>query len=92
MQQSVPEKVKKALSAAGVQEGSRILAAVSGGADSVCLMLALTELGFLVHVVHVEHGIRGQESLEDCAFVRQPKPPGTPYLLRKQPVCFDGMR
>ncbi len=71
MQQSVPEKVKKALSAAGVQEGSRILAAVSGGADSVCLMLALTELGFLVHIVHVEHGIRGQESLEDCAFVRR---------------------
>ena len=71
MQLSVLEKMKKVLTLAGVQEGSRILAAVSGGADSVCLLLALSKLGFPVHVVHVEHGIRGQESLEDCAFVRR---------------------
>ena len=71
MRQSVLEKMKKELTLAGVQEGSRVLAAVSGGADSVCLLLALMELGFPVHVVHVEHGIRGQESLEDCAFVRR---------------------
>ena len=49
---------------------TRILAAVSGGADSVCLLLVLRELGFDVQAVHVEHGIRGAESLEDCAFVR----------------------
>lgn len=48
----------------------RVLCAVSGGADSVCLLLALKELGFEVCAVHVEHGIRGEESLEDCAFVR----------------------
>ena len=50
--------------------GERVLVAVSGGADSVCLLLALKELGYEVHAVHVEHGIRGQESLEDERFVR----------------------
>ncbi len=50
--------------------GEKILAAVSGGADSVCMMLALKELGYSVHAVHVEHGIRGQESLEDLAFTQ----------------------
>ena len=54
-----------------LQPGDSVLAAVSGGADSVCLVLALKELGYRVHALHVEHGIRGQESLEDCAFVRK---------------------
>lgn len=52
-------------------EDRKILTAVSGGADSVCLLLALRELGYLVHAIHVEHGIRGTESLEDCAFVQK---------------------
>ena len=49
----------------------KILAAVSGGADSVCLLLVLLEIGYEVQAVHVEHGIRGEESLEDCAYVRR---------------------
>lgn len=52
-------------------EDGRILAAVSGGADSVCLLLALKEIGYDVSAVHVEHGIRGKESLADCEYVRQ---------------------
>lgn len=47
--------------------------AVSGGADSMCLLLLLKGLsesmGFSLSAVHVEHGIRGQDSLEDMAFV-----------------------
>lgn len=54
--------------------GDRIMAAVSGGADSVCLFLVLLELAdsmdFSLEVVHVEHGIRGEESLRDAEFVR----------------------
>ena len=46
---------------------------VSGGADSVCLLLLLEkvckERGILPVVVHIEHGIRGKESLSDAAFV-----------------------
>ena len=58
-----------------VPPGSRVLAGVSGGADSVCLCLLLKELStqmdFTVEVVHVEHGIRGEESRQDAAFVEK---------------------
>ena len=72
MEQSVLGSIRKIMNNAGLMPGQcRILAAVSGGADSVCLLLALAELGYDVQAVHVEHGIRGAESLEDCAFVRR---------------------
>lgn len=71
METTVLEKIKKAAEEAGMPSGCRILAAVSGGADSVCLLLALRELGYRVHAAHVEHGIRAQESLDDCAFVEK---------------------
>ena len=53
-----------------LREQERVLAAVSGGADSVCLLLALRDLGYKVSAVHVEHGIRGADSLADCTFVQ----------------------
>ncbi|PYS00557.1 MAG: tRNA lysidine(34) synthetase TilS [Acidobacteria bacterium] len=49
----------------------RVLDGVSGGADSVCLVLVLKELGFEVAVAHVNHGLRGAESDEDEAFTKQ---------------------
>ncbi len=58
----------------GVAPGAHVLAAVSGGADSVALLCLLDEargaMGIRVSCAHVEHGIRGQASLEDMAFVR----------------------
>ena len=51
----------------------RIVAAVSGGADSTALLLGLTGLradGFAVEATHVNHHLRGQESDADEAFVR----------------------
>ncbi len=57
-----------------IQSGMHVLAGVSGGADSVCLLAALLEFQhecpFTVTVVHVEHGIRGEESREDAKFVQ----------------------
>lgn len=54
--------------------GSHVLAAVSGGADSVALLCLLHEVReddpLSVSCVHVEHGIRGEASVEDLAFVR----------------------
>lgn len=54
-------------------KGTRLLCAVSGGADSMCLlklMLSLRdELGISVCAAHFEHGIRGEESLRDANFV-----------------------
>ena len=58
-----------------IAPGERVIVGVSGGADSVCLLDVLRsyqqELPFSIMVVHVEHGIRGQESLEDARFVEQ---------------------
>ncbi len=50
---------------------SRPLAMVSGGPDSVALARALAELGSRPVVLHVDHGLRGEESREDAEFVRE---------------------
>jgi tRNA(Ile)-lysidine synthase len=49
---------------------SRPLALVSGGPDSVALLRALVGLGGGPVVLHVDHGLRGEESREDAEFVR----------------------
>ncbi len=50
-------------------EGRRLLCAVSGGADSMCLLHLLWSGGYAVTAAHFEHGIRGEESLRDACFV-----------------------
>lgn len=49
--------------------------AVSGGPDSMALLVCLCKLapthGFSVAAVHFEHGIRGQESIGDADFVAE---------------------
>ena len=47
----------------------RILAAVSGGADSVVLIHVLKRLGFSLYAAHINHMIRGDEALRDELFV-----------------------
>lgn len=58
-----------------IEPGMRVIAGVSGGADSVCLLYVLNEyrktVPFELMAVHVEHGLRGQESLEDAEFTRE---------------------
>lgn len=55
--------------------GNRIVAGISGGADSLCLLRMLCDMrkkmGIFVTAVHVHHGIRGREADEDLAYVRQ---------------------
>ena len=41
---------------------------VSGGADSTCLWHVLRELGYAVSALHVDHGLRGDESDADARF------------------------
>jgi tRNA(Ile)-lysidine synthase len=48
----------------------RPLALVSGGPDSVALLRVLVALGATPVVLHVDHGLRGEESREDAEFVR----------------------
>ena len=47
----------------------RILAGVSGGADSIALLLLLLRAGMDIQVIHFEHGIRGADSVADADFV-----------------------
>ena len=54
--------------------GLRLAVAVSGGADSVALLRALAErgaeLGLVLHVAHLHHGLRGAEADGDLEFCR----------------------
>jgi tRNA(Ile)-lysidine synthase len=56
-----------------IKAGDRLAVAVSGGADSVALLLLLVELraelGIVLSVAHVNHQLRGRESDEDAQFV-----------------------
>lgn len=58
-----------------LKPGDTVVAGVSGGADSVCLLSLLDELkeemGLKLYVIHVHHGIRGEEADRDAAFVRE---------------------
>lgn len=55
--------------------GMRVAVAVSGGADSVgllrALLLAAPEVGMMLSVAHVHHGIRGAAADEDARFVAE---------------------
>lgn len=52
-----------------------LLAAVSGGADSIALFDALDTLReplqFRLEIIHVHHGLRGEAADQDAAFVRR---------------------
>ena len=57
------------------QTGQRVGVAVSGGADSVCLLHVLFELmprwNLRLSVLHIDHQLRGEESAEDARFVEK---------------------
>lgn len=58
-----------------IKSGYTVIAAVSGGADSVCLLDILyslkDELGFSLECAHLNHNLRGAESDGDAEFVKQ---------------------
>jgi len=65
----------------------KLLCAVSGGADSMCLLHLLLRSGFDVTAAHLEHGIRGAEALRDAAFVeRWCKEQGIPVVVEHADV------
>lgn len=67
--------VRRALDGSlGVEPGSRLLVAVSGGADSTALLLTLASLAaernLQIYAAHLNHGLRGAAADADQAFVR----------------------
>jgi tRNA(Ile)-lysidine synthase len=78
-----PFEVSIGAALGGNCRGKVFLAAVSGGADSTAMLTALAvlrpELGFILHCLHVDHGIRSAaESRGDREFVED--------LCKKQDV------
>lgn len=57
-----------------VESGDRVIVAVSGGPDSVTLLHVLAQLSaglnIELHVFHLDHGLRGDESAADARFVQ----------------------
>jgi tRNA(Ile)-lysidine synthase len=77
------------LHALGVSSASRVLVALSGGADSTALLLRLAELlkegGIAgLYAAHLHHGIRGESAERDLAFCEALcKSLGVPFLTER---------
>ncbi len=71
-----------------ISSGEKVAVALSGGKDSVALFHIMCELeasfGIQVLAINVEHGIRGEESLRDSAFVKK-----LCDNARKRLLCFS---
>ncbi len=75
MKDKIYEKVKRYVGFHQmINPGDYVVAGISGGADSVCMLYLLMrlkeELPFRLAVVHVNHGLR-EEAWEDAAFVEE---------------------
>ena len=59
----------------GITKGARLMVGVSGGPDSVALLLGLSNisksLDIKILAAHVNHGVRGTESDSDQTFVEK---------------------
>jgi tRNA(Ile)-lysidine synthase len=51
-----------------VSPGGHVTVLVSGGADSTCAWHVLRSLGYRVFALHVDHGLRAEESAADARF------------------------
>lgn len=71
----VPRVERAILERALLPAGATVVVAVSGGPDSVCLLDVLAQLapghGWRLHVAHLNHGLRGEQSDGDAAFVAE---------------------
>ncbi|MBR3495597.1 MAG: tRNA lysidine(34) synthetase TilS [Prevotella sp.] len=68
MKQKVSEYIRKR---GLLKPEGHYLVALSGGADSVCLLLLLKQLGYSVEAIHCNFHLRGEESDRDESFCRQ---------------------
>lgn len=66
------EKIKSFISESNlIGPSDKTLIAVSGGRDSIVLLMLLNNLGYSIEVAHCNYQLRGKESDEDEAFVKE---------------------
>lgn len=72
MRNTLPETIREAIECHTlIPDGAKVVAGVSGGADSVALLRALHQLGISCTVAHLNHQLRGDASDADERFVRE---------------------
>jgi tRNA(Ile)-lysidine synthase len=76
MAKAVPDRIEERVERfivehALIPPAEEVTCLVSGGADSTCLWHVLGALGYRVSAVHVDHGLRGEESVEDARHCRE---------------------
>ena len=54
-----------------LEHGDKVLVAISGGADSVALLVALRKLGYECEAIHCNFHLRGNESNRDEQFTKE---------------------
>ncbi|MEE0929311.1 MAG: tRNA lysidine(34) synthetase TilS [Acutalibacteraceae bacterium] len=74
-----------------LDDNKNVTVALSGGADSVCLLMALKKLsaeyGITLSAIHVNHMLRGDESFRDEAFVKELcEKNGIPLVVKREDV------
>lgn len=73
-----------------LQQGEKVLVAVSGGPDSTCLFHILRELAYPLELAHLDHQTRQGESAADAAFVQQlGERYGVPVHIEHQPIAEE---
>ncbi|MDR1651886.1 MAG: tRNA lysidine(34) synthetase TilS [Synergistaceae bacterium] len=87
MSSSLAERLVAEVESAGARQGwldaSGVLVALSGGGDSMAMLSLLRRSSFrgVIAAAHLEHGLRGESSLQDAAFAEE-------YCKRESIPCF----
>ncbi|MGB7539102.1 MAG: tRNA lysidine(34) synthetase TilS [Anaerolineales bacterium] len=89
----VPEIVESFIRSKDLFEPrEKILAAVSGGADSLCLALALKQLGYALHIAHFDHRLRPESGRDAETVRRAAERLGVPFSLGQGDVAAHAGR
>jgi tRNA(Ile)-lysidine synthase len=94
VEKQVTRTVRATLSEHGmIRRGDRVVVAVSGGADSVCLLDVLARLSpgmdLTLVAAHFDHGLRGEEDASETRFVaRLASERGAVFETEKAPVSL----